>query len=315
MHDGAKWLIEGTIKANGTQEEPVIFRGDRLNRFSQFISYDQLPAQWNGLFFGASSFDNELHYTIVRNGISGLAFAESTPDRKKMTIHYSQIKNMDGNVLCVENSHIEAFNSEFSNASNYLVRLIGGKYQFTHCTIANYMLGGLMSNSVTRSQKCLTLANRSEKQSNGEETRDFPLLQAFFDNCIIDGNMAADSTKDYQGEISFLVPVEDINGNNETFNYRFNHCVIKTKDVNNERFREVLFKKSPTYLKGDGKHDNFRYDYIFDFRLAEASVGIGKADPAVSEEYPTDMYGTNRLTSENGPSIGAYEYIPQEEDE
>ena len=313
MHNGAKWLIDGTLKANGTMEEPIIFRGDRLNRFSYYISYDQLPAQWNGLFFGASSFDNELVYTSVRNGISGLTFAESTPDRKKMTIHYSQIKNMDGNVLTAENCFIEAFNSEFSNASHYLVRLDGGKYQFTHCTMANYMLGGLMNNSATRAQKCLTLTNRTEKRSYEAETKDFPLVQAFFDNCIIDGNMAADSTKDYQGEIHFLTSEEeDVLGNDETFNYRFNHCIVKTKDVTNERFTEVLFKKSPTYIKGDGLYDDNRYDYIFDFRLAEESIGLGQADRAIAEEYPTDMYGINRLASVNGPSIGAYEFLPRE---
>jgi hypothetical protein len=175
--------------------------------------------------------------------------------------------------------------------------------------MANYMPGGLISNSASRKQKCLTLTNNPEKRSGEEESKDFPLVQAFFDNCIIDGSMAADTMRNYQGEISFVTSVEDISGNDETFNYRFNHCVVKTKDVQNERFIEVLFKKSPLYVKSDGKHDNLRYDYVFDFRLAKESIGIGTADPAIAEKYPTDRYGINRMESEYGPSVGAYEYF------
>jgi hypothetical protein len=303
MHSKAKWVIDGTIKANGTQEHPVTFRGDRLNNFSSLISYDNIPAQWNGLFFGASSFDNELHYTLIRNGISGLAFEKSTPDRKKMTISNSQIRNMDGNALWSVNCHIEAFNTEFSNAGRRLVMLAGGTYQFTHCTMANYMPGGLISNSAGRFERCLTLSDS------------VPLQQAYFDNCIIDGNLSDDLSEEYSGEIRFLTGKNNINGNDEQFNYRFNHCVIKTKKTENERFIEVLFAESPTYVKSNQKNRNGEYDYVFDFRPDEESVGMGKADRTVSEQYPVDRLGVNRFTSEHGPSIGAYEYVSQEKDD
>ncbi len=320
MHKDAKWLIDGTIKTNGTQNEPVTFRADRLNDFSSTISYDNISAQWNGMFFGASSFDNELNYTLIRNGISGLTFEESTPDRKKIDIKESQIKNMDGNVLWAVNCYIEASNTEFSNASDYLVRLSGGKYQFTHCTMANYMPPAMISNSATRFIQTLTLADNivyTDKNKN-EEKHSFPLQQAFFDNCIIDGSLSADTTKRYSGEIMFSTNDLYIDGNDEQFNYRFNHCVMKTKKVDNNRFNEVLFVQNPKvdslkYIKSDGKNKDGIYDYVYDFRLANGSLGIGKADRSISEQYPIDRYGVNRLTSEFGPSIGAYEYVSQEE--
>ena len=78
----------------------------------------------------------------------------------------------------------------------------------------------------------------------------------------------------------------------------------KTADPEAERKR---------YIKSDGKYDDIYLDYIYDFRLANESVGIGKADRTISEKYPVDRYGVNRLTGEYGPSIGAYEYVPQEE--
>ncbi|MDR2916465.1 MAG: hypothetical protein LBV74_16835 [Tannerella sp.] len=320
MHKNAKWLIDGTIKTNGTQNEPVIFRADRLNNFSSTISYDNISAQWDGLFFGASSFDNELNYTLIRNGISGLTFEESTPDRKKIDIRDSQITNMDGNVLWAVNCYIEASNTEFSNASDYLVMLSGGKYQFTHCTMANYMPSAMMSNSATRFIQALTLADNIiyVNENNSEEKHSFPLQQAFFDNCVIDGSLSADTTKKYGGEIMFSTNDIYINGDDGQFNYHFNHCVMKTKKVDNSRFNEVLFVENPKvesmkYIKSDGKNKDGNYDYVYDFRLANESLGIGKADRSISEQYPTDRYGVNRLTSEFGPSIGAYEYVSQEE--
>lgn len=322
MHHKAKWLIDGTIKTNGTQDEPVLFRGDRLNNYSTYISYDNIPTQWGGLHFGAFSFDNELNYTLIRNGISGLTCKESTPDRRKITISNSQIKNMDGNILYAVNCDIEAINTEFSNASDYLIMIAGGKCRFTHCTMANYMHNNLISKSASRFTECLTLSDRITK---AKETVEFPLLQAYFDNCIIDGwNLPVDTTNNYQWEIKFLTDAIYQNGDDLRFNYRFNHCVIKTKKVENTRFHEVLFLKPPKagdpdaermrYIKSDGKYDDIYLDYIYDFRLANESVGIGKADRSISEKYPVDRYGVNRLTGEYGPSIGAYEHVPQEED-
>ena len=322
MHKNAKWLIDGTLKTFGTQSEPVVFRADRLNRLSTTISYDYISAQWDGLYFGASSFNNELNYTLIRNGIAGLTFAESTPDQRKIDIRHSQIKNMDGNVLWAVNCHIEASNTEFSNASVHLVMLSGGTYQFTHCTMANYMQGSMMSLAQTRFIQALTLSDHILfLDENGDlEKRTVPLRQAFFDNCIIDGTLSPDATRPYGGEISFSTDDDFVHGDDEQFNYRFNHCVIKTKNVENDRFNEVLFventkEENMKYVKSDGRNEDDLYDFKYDFRLADESMGIGKADRRISEQFPTDRYGVSRLTGEWAPSIGAYEYVPQETDE
>jgi hypothetical protein len=38
------------------------------------------------------------------------------------------------------------------------------------------------------------------------------------------------------------------------------------------------------------------------------------ADRTIATQYPVDRYGINRLTSADGPTIGAYEYVYQEMD-
>jgi hypothetical protein len=303
MHNKAKWNIDGTLKTFGTKEEPVIFRGDRLSNFSPWISFDNISTQWDGMFFRASSFDNELNYTIIRSGVSGLNFAESAPERKKIKIDNSKISNMSANVLFAVNCDIEVANSELSNAGKYLVNLEGGKYSFIHCTLANYMASGLTDRG-TITEPCLTLSDTL-----------LPLKQVFFDNCIIDGNHYTDTVTKYRGEILFFTKDGSPDGNDENFNYRFNHCIIKTMKLESNRFIDCLFKKSPLYIKSNLANKDGKIDYIYNFHLAGESAGIGKADRTISELYPVDMDGVNRITSPTGPSIGAYEYVESKKDE
>ena len=304
MHDKAKLMVDGAIKAKGTQEEPVIIRGDRLDHVIVTLPYDRTPGQWDGIYFGPSSFDNEFDYVFVRNGVTGLTFYESQPDKLKINIRNSQITNMDNNLLVAINCHIEASNSEFTNATDSTVTLVGGIHQFTHCTIANYKTVGARNGM----SPCLTLSNQ---WTVGDLHTPYPLKQAYFDNCIIDGNHSADSAHLFSGEIGFDTPEKnESEGNDATFNYRFNTCFIKTARLNNARFIDCLFIKSPSYLMRGKKEDN----YAFDFRLANESAGIGKANHAIAEQYPVDRYGVNRLTGDNAPSIGAYEYVYQEEE-
>jgi len=307
MYNNANIIVSGSVKAKGTPDNPITFRGHRLDYIplsDMRLPYDVIPGQWEGIYFNATSFDNEFDYVMVRNGITGLTFRESSPERLKIQIDNSQITNMDSTTIAATNCYIVATNSEFSNSTYATVFLSGGKYQFTHCTLANYKMLG---NSRYPGYTCLWMANQIV---NKEKTL-FPLQQAFFDNCIIDGGHSADSTKLYRGEIFFDTNEQDETGNNETFNYRFTSSFIKTARVNTERFDNCLFIKSPAYLMLGKKEDT----YAFDFRLANESIGIGMADRTIAEKYPVDRYGVNRLTSSDGPSIGAYEYVYQEEKE
>ncbi|MDR1455988.1 MAG: hypothetical protein LBJ01_10085 [Tannerella sp.] len=307
MHSQASLIVAGTLRAKGTREEPVLFRGDRLDYiYAEIVlPYDRIPGQWRGIYFAPASFGNELDHVIIRNGFSGLVFRESTPEQKKMDIRHSQITNMDDHLLVAINCWIEASDSEFSNSTNATVALIGGKYRFAHCTLANYKKIGKSRNLQS---PCLMLSNHLKSDENEQAC---PLLQAGFDNCIIDGSFSADSTHLYSGELMFFTKEQgEEQGHDATFNYRFNSCLIKTAAVENERFVRNLFVKSPSYLKTATREEAYEYD----FRLAGESAGIGRADRAVSEQFPVDRYGVSRLTGDTAPSIGAYEYVYQEEE-
>ena len=58
MHDAANILVHGTLLAEGTREQPILFRGDRLDFIlNDVLPYDRTPSQWGGIFFSAESSD------------------------------------------------------------------------------------------------------------------------------------------------------------------------------------------------------------------------------------------------------------------
>ena len=69
FHDkSGLWIYKGgTIKVNGTFEEPVTFQGDRLEGF-----YKDLPGQWDRIWINEGSFNNEINYAVIRNGFIGI---------------------------------------------------------------------------------------------------------------------------------------------------------------------------------------------------------------------------------------------------
>ena len=299
MHDKANLIVSGTLNSCGTIEEPVTFRGDRLDFIlDDVLPYDRTPGQWGGIYLKDGSFGNIISHTIIRNGTQGVIAEPSEPSQLKLTLSNSQITNVSENAFCATNSKVVAYNTEISNAGGSVVGLVSGDYDFTHCTLANFIT------LVQRTSVCLSLANNYSK--DGQET--IQPLDARFDNCIIDGSYGA-GTEELNGEIGRSIK------DGAAFEYLFNHCVITTNGTEDEHFQSVLFvndETRPEYKLTGGESNKYRYD----FRLAtEESAGVGAADASVTATYPIDRYGVNRLESEFGPTIGAYEYVPEPEDE
>ena len=295
MHDKANIVISGRLISEGSLENPVVIRGDRLDFvLDDILPYDRTPGQWGGIFFKAGSFGNRMEHTIVRNGTSGITIEASEPVDTKLEISNSQLTNMKGNVLTSINSKLMVTNTEISNAGGSVVALAGGDYQFTHCSLVNYM------RLVQRSTECLVMANAYMQNS---ENKVVP-LKARFDNCLIDGSFGAGKNP-LSGEIA-LSSVDEAD-----FDYYFNHCVLTTIGSDNGCFESTLFTTEdnyPSYRKTGGEANKYQFDFRPDTVI---SLGVGKADPAVSANYPVDRLGINRLESSDGPTIGAYEFVKE----
>ena len=177
--------------------------------------------------------------------------------------------------ILAQGANISAYNTIVKKCGQYsLACNIGGNYNFTHCTFANYW------NYNNRNTPALLLNNYYEGADGNLYFRD--LESANFTNCIIDGSLSTEIS--FQSQESAL------------FNYNFNHCIIKitpNTDTNNINYLNTL-------INLDVK---FNDTYNNDLHLTEGSPAINTGDPATNGSI--DIEGNTR----NNADIGAYEFI------
>lgn len=286
FHSGAKMQIAGTLNSKGTLAEPVVFRADRYDNFFTTVPYDRIPGQWPGVIVDSTSFNNHFEYTHIRNSVKGVYFKPSDPSIKKATFLNSIVHNTSEDGIYAENCWIEGLNSQFSNAGGNVMKLVGGQYEFLHCTLANYMLWA------KKNGKALSINNYV--YGEGQDIHGRPLTKCSFINTIIAGSSSSEATLN-----------KDPN-NSYPFAHLFINCLIKASGKDDPNFIETVWNKDP-----DFKNINKDKNYYYNFELDSISPAIHMADRSYSIKLPYDMKGVYRL-ADNGPDIGCYEWVATE---
>ncbi len=134
FENDATLFVQGSLKVLGNSENHVTFRNARFDGI-----YDQVPGQWNGIYFLEGSKGNIIQFTEIFNGQVGLRIG--TPDDDAIpdvSISNTTIYNMSLAGLLAFTSDVEAHNLLIYNCGQYLVGgIAGGNYSYTHCTFSN----------------------------------------------------------------------------------------------------------------------------------------------------------------------------------
>lgn len=290
FHKGSSLFVKGTLEVDGTFEEPVYFQGDRLEE-----KYSDLPDQWGayqefenyiiyygGIHFLKGSENNVIDYAVIRNAIKGIQVDSlgSTPE-PVLNLKNTIIENMTLNCLDARTSFVKASNCIFANSSSNTVRLLfGGRYEFNHCTLANYY-------DISVRQEPILFLNNYYEYENKVYAFDF---NSRFANCIIYGELLTELKLDYVSDA--------------VFDPYFTNCLVqmgKAVDLPDENFKECVFNTDPIFVDKDA--NNFALDSI--------SPAIGIADVNYSLQFPFDLMLNSRLNDE-GPDIGALEWVGSE---
>ena len=281
LHRDAVFFVGGTISVTGTLEDPVIFRGDRLEKM-----YEDIPGQWGGIYLMPGSRDNVFRHAVIRGGNFGiLADTFMNTEVPTLILENSFIANQSSFGLLARGSIVKASNTVFANCANSAIALIyGGDYEFYHCTVANrWLYGGI------RNYPAVLLNNYYYSSGGNIEIRN--INRAYFGNCIIHGN------RQFEFEI-------DKNPEGDGYiNYTLDHCLgkfnsptISSDHINPEIFINVLFDKDPKFISWD--------EYNFEPDTLSPVKDMGSR--SIAELFPLDFNGSSRLDDE-GPDIGAYE--------
>lgn len=159
-HAGAFLVVAGSLRINPNYRPTgelkpddrniVRFQGDRREAL-----YTETPGQWGGLEFEASSHDNVIRFTEIKNASFGLLIFNpyNRQPRPKVTVENTVIKNISSAKLAfatgglgLEGAGILGLSGDFSVRNTLLTNcgefavwgVQGGVYEFDYCTIANY---------------------------------------------------------------------------------------------------------------------------------------------------------------------------------
>jgi hypothetical protein len=266
-----------TYNSNGTilENKEVTFEGDRLEP-----NFSEVPGQW-GTILILSGNNNTIEHLTLRNASVGIFLQRiSTTTIPKLRIKNTQIYNCTNYGILGRTSDINGQNLVINYCGvTSLACSLGGNYNFKQCTIANYWS--------SPNQTCLTLDNYDGTPPYN--------LNAQFDNCIIYGS----------SNISFLLVK-----NGTTMNYKFNNCLIKFRDFNNQFGSNSLYnfnditKYSNCLISNNSNiyNPNFKNSNKNQFNLLQGSsaIGAGVYDVLI----PKDILGIDRPLN---PDLGAYQ--------
>ena len=302
FHSNAYIGVYGQVICNGTQSNPITFRGDRTDRIFSYLPYDRTDGMWGGIILYSDSKNNLFDNVDIHSGSYGIYCPVSTSDGFKYYIQNSVIHNVSGDGLKCYYCQGQVLNSQISNTKGNCASLIGGAYNFVHTTLAQFYPW----NSDHGTALYI---------SNFENDTIYPIEQANFYNCIVTGR----STDEIIGN--------RMENNNTSFNVLFERCLVNMKLNGNEG--EDIKKMFETSVNETGnikdwkKNEDGTYSddiiwgkknfkliddeiFIYYFELSEKSRARGIGNTEYVKYCPIDRNGIKR-PSEN-PDAGCYQF-------
>ncbi len=294
FHQNSGLLVEkeASLKINGTLNEKVIFQGDRLEPF-----YEDVAGQWGTIWLRPGSKDHVINHAIIKNNTIGVLIDSiGSSEEPTLKIENTEIYNTSNFGLFGRATHITGSNIVIANnGRSSLACTVGGAYDFTHATFANYWSGSIRELPTV----LVTNFQISTSASGAEELIVNDLKAANFTNCIIDGNQS----------IEFILQ-EDVQG---AFNFNFKNNLLRFFDPGGNfandplydfddisRYQENIFNGETDFKDVDNNQ----------FIIGGASDANSNADIPAAQKVPFDILGVNRFTT---PDIGAYQHVIFEE--
>jgi len=280
--NGASLNINGALSEDQEAlENEVILEGDRLEPL-----FADVPGQWGTIWLFNGSINNSINYATIKNATIGvLSEGNQAEMNDKLTITNSQIYNSSAFGLLGRATSITAQNTIINNSGqSSFAGSLGGKYNFTHCTIANYW------NSSFRQFPALLLNDYIEDENGATITND--LVEANFNNCIIYGNDNPEFFLDDRGSV---------------FNFKFNNCLLRFDNddllnTGNYVFSDINFYEGNIFNVEPDFQDPFE-NLMF---ISEESGANDIGSTVFSSQIPNDILGIARGAT---PDAGAVESI------
>lgn len=247
FHDGAGLEVYGTLYTDN-----CVMRGDRLDRMFSYLPYDRVPGQWNGVRLYATSSNNVLNNTQIRNSCQGLVCDSAAIDSVSYRLKMQQciVHNCQGDGVKLSNAHVRLENCQLSNAMGDCLNINGGIVEIDCCTLAQfYPFVGGRGAALYFSNEFSPLYSLSCQGS---------ILTGYDDDVIIGQQASAD------------VP----------FDYSFRTSLLRTPQVEGDsiHFNDIIWESPTDSIQGKAhfvKIDEDNLDYDFHLDSLSTAQGLG----------------------------------------
>lgn len=280
LYFGAKsgMAVSGTLKVEGTPENPCIFSFPRYND----LWYKEATGQWEGISITASG-RASVRYARIRGARHAFAVTDTLglADSAQLTLKNSVVEYAEIGVLS-HSGKVNADNCLFANHLSNAALIEGGSCNFYSCTFAASASRGTLV--------ALQNYRLREKSRYRYDTIPAPLSAAYFAGCIIYGKNV--------NELS----VRELSGQATPMLFRLESCMVKlgsSFDLSN----------GERYVNVTAQNPEFRNASENDFHLSEKSPAINAGQESIAHRYPIDADGYDRRISSD-KSLGCYAYRP-----
>jgi hypothetical protein len=288
FHNNAYLQIRGNLKAEGSFEQPIEMRGDRLDKvkFMNPVPYNYVAGQWGGIYLLWAGGRHTLKHVNVTSAYVGLYVPNSNmlwlPD---LTVSYCRLHNFVYYGIVAQNCNLQVDNTEISNTGSVSVYLNGGNHKFTQTTVANFYDNNSFEPGSRDKNPAVLIMNLYKTAP----------MYTTFENCVIAGGI----------ENEFAIASRFMAQYKGTFT---NTYIRRATKYDSEQFSSVRWSAAKDTVF---KYTRFDYEKnrYFDFTPDSVSPLRGLADKTIATKYPLDLNGNKRLT-DNAPDAGAYEWMP-----
>ena len=298
FHENAGIEVAGKLLIEGTAEEEVTLRGDRIDHMFDYLPYDRTPGQWQGITLKPSSHNNEFSFADIHSAYNGVMIEADEnvgeevnenegedvgeqPLVQKLSMKNSTIHNCQGYGMSVKYAKVQLENCQISNTLKNCLYVLGSDVEVNNCTFAQfYPFDGNRGSAIGFMA---------------------PMEKLDVKNSLVTG---------YADDEVVWTPVDG-----KPLNFTFDHCVLRTEEMTSDEYKDKFTKIVYEDVKDEEKkfgENHFRLldtdNLIYDFRLSKTSAAIGTADPITA--LPADRYDKPR--DKEKPDVGCFQHQEEE---
>ena len=251
FHDGSGLDVHGTLCL-----EDCVLRGDRLDDMFSYLPYDRVSGQWNGIAIRETSHNNKFVRAEIRNPLYGVVCdsAAIDPDHYRLEMDYCVIHNCSGVGVSAVNTYLRLDHCQLSNTGGDCFSLFGGIAEINHCTFAQYYPFAADRGAAFRF-------------TNYYGTNVQPMFVACSHSIIT-------------GYADDVVMGDMLGEDQNTFDYAFENCLLRTPEVTDDpkRFVDIIWESPEDSVQMKQNFVNIdEENLIYDFHLDSLSTvqGIG----------------------------------------